>query len=193
VQTLKPIVFGCAHAFSRQLIRRFGPLRENVIHEDNVLAFRSILAGQLFYINKPLVKYRLHGSNVYVRTNESICDLSKLKEEEDWLRRRFKNRETMYEAFLADLEKAKVEQLIGAAEAAKVAQEASRRRQHAWLIGRFLESGLLARWPILWRLRREGLNQDESRLLVRRLLPRPILLWMRLARSYTSLAWSRSA
>jgi len=44
LETLEPIVFGCAHAFSRQLFRVFGDLPNHIIHEDNALALRSLSA-----------------------------------------------------------------------------------------------------------------------------------------------------
>ena len=78
VRTLDPIVFGCAHTFSRQLFHLFGPLPDHIIHEDNTLAFRSILAGQLLAISEPLVRYRIHGNNVFIRQDQRGMDLKSL-------------------------------------------------------------------------------------------------------------------
>jgi glycosyltransferase involved in cell wall biosynthesis len=181
-RTLEPVVFGCTHAFARGLFSMFGDLPANIIHEDNALAFRSALGGRLLYVNQVLVKYRVHGDNVYIRSREPRASLETLAREEDCVRRGFRNRETMYDGFLLDLEQARLKSLIGAAEAAKVAQEVKRRRHRAWLIGKFLDSGLLDRFRILLRLRREGLGQAEFGMLARRLLPRPLLLRLRLAR-----------
>jgi glycosyltransferase involved in cell wall biosynthesis len=191
VQSLEPIVFGCTHAFSPRLFRVFGELPANVIHEDNVLALRSILAGRVLYVNEVLVKYRVHTNNVYIQSRERGTDLKTLEHQEDRVRSNFRNRETMYDAFLLDLEKARLKALIEAAEAWTVAQEARRCRDRAWLMGRFLESGLFAKCRILLRLRREGLSQTELRMLTRRLLPRPVLLRLRLARG--RVAASRSS
>lgn len=193
MQTLEPIVFGCTHAFSPRLFKVFGELPAEVIHEDNVLAFRSILAGRLVYINEVLVKYRVHADNVYIRTQQRGTDLQGMERQEERVRRNFRNRETMHEAFLLDLEKARLQALIGAAEAGQVAQEASRGCQRFRLMGRFLESGFFGKWRILRRLRREGLDERESKVLVRRLIPRAVLLRARLACSYASQAWSRSS
>lgn len=55
---------GACHAFSRQLMIRFGKINSNVIHEDQVIGFRSALVGSLAYIEKPLVQYRVHGSSL---------------------------------------------------------------------------------------------------------------------------------
>ncbi len=186
VRTLEPIVFGCAHTFSRKLFQTFGGLPEEVIHEDNVLAFRSILGGGLLSLGKPLVKYRLHGSNVYVRSRKRGADLKSLQRQEDHVRRNFRNREVMYAAFLRDLEKARAQNLIDAQSAEAVSAEASRLRQRYSLQSKFLESGMLGKFQILARLRRDGLSEEEMKLLRRRLVPQPLLLRMRLAMSYAA-------
>ena len=59
------------------------------------------------------------------------------------------------------------------------------------MLGEFLESGLVRKCRILSRLSRERLSKTERKMLVRRLIPRAILLRIRLARSYAALAWSR--
>jgi hypothetical protein len=191
VQSLEPIVFGCAHAFAPRLFREFGALPADVIHEDNALVFRSILAGQMTYIREALVKYRVHRDNVYIRSRQLGTDLRTLERQEDRVRRDFRNRETMYAGFELDLEKARLNGLIEAGEAAKIAQEVRRRRHRVSLMGTFLESGLLGKCRILFRLRREGLSQREFGVLARRLLPRSLLLRIRLARSCA--AGSRSS
>ena len=192
VQTLEPLVFGCAHAFSRQLFRVFGDMPEKVIHEDNVLVFRSVLAGRLVCINEPLVKYRVHEGNVFIRTEKRGADLKSMERQEDRVRRDLQNRETMYDTFLADLDKARLQGLIGGVEAEKVEQEARRQRNRFSLMGKFLESGFLEKCRIYTRLRREQLPEWEARMLVRRLLPRPLLLRVRRACSYAALALGRS-
>ena len=186
VRTLNPIVFGCAHTFSRKLYQIFGGLPEEVIHEDNVLAFRSILGGGLLSLSKPLVKYRVHSNNVYVRSRNRAVDLKSLQRQEEHVRRNFRNRETMYGAFLKDLEKARSLKLIGDQSAEAVGAEATRLRTRFSLQQRFFESGLVGKCRILARLRRDGLSQDELRLLSRRLVPQGLLLRMRLAMSYAA-------
>ena len=191
VRTLEPIVFGCTHAFSRHLYNVFGGLPEDIIHEDDVLAFRSILAGRLVYINEPLVKYRLHGSNVYVRNMKRGVDLKSLEQQEDRLRRDFRNRETMHKTFLLDLEKARSQGLIGNADYEKTVEEAVRMRRRFSLMGGFLESGFLGKSTIFSLLQKEGLDKWESKFLFRHLIPRPLFLRIRLARNYADLAWNR--
>jgi glycosyltransferase involved in cell wall biosynthesis len=191
VQTLKPIVFGCTHTFSRQLCKIFGDLPADTIHEDDALAFRSILAGQLVYINEPLVRYRLHGNNVFVASRKRGADLKMLGQQEDRHRRDFRNREIMHKTFLLDLEKAKAQGLIAKPDYEKAGEEAVRMHRRYSLMGKFWESGFLGKCRILSLLKREGLDRAETQFLLRRLIPRPLLLRIRLARHYAERAWNR--
>jgi glycosyltransferase involved in cell wall biosynthesis len=188
VQTLEPLIFGCANAFSRQLFKVFGTLPEEVIHEDNSLAFRSVLAGQVLYINQPLVKYRVHGGNVFIRTRGRSADLKSLERQEERVHRDFRNRETMYKSFMLDLQKARALGLVADAEFERTAGEAACRQVRCSLQARFLESGFFEKCRILSRLRRDGVSGAEFQSLFRRLIPSPLLLRLRLALSYAALA-----
>jgi len=57
----QPVVYGCTHAWSKELFRFFGPLQSDL--EDLVLSFRTLAIGEMIYIKEPLVKYRRHGGN----------------------------------------------------------------------------------------------------------------------------------
>jgi|ERR1051326_371513 glycosyltransferase involved in cell wall biosynthesis len=183
VQTLEPLIFGCAHAFSRKLYNVFGNLPDDVIHEDNALGFRSILAGQLLFINQPLVKYRIHGNNVYIRTHKRRTDLKSLERQEDRVRRAYRYREIMYRTFQLDLKTARERALVGDVEFEQMTKEAARLQKRVSLMGEFLESGFFAKCKILSTLWREGLNRQERSDLFKRLPPRGLLLRFRLARA----------
>jgi len=62
---------GACHAFSRQLMIRFGRVSSDVINEDQVIGFRSALAGSLVYIEAPLVQYRIHGASLCSKQHKS--------------------------------------------------------------------------------------------------------------------------
>jgi glycosyltransferase involved in cell wall biosynthesis len=192
VQTLEPLIFGCAHAFSRKLYNVFGNLPDEVIHEDNALGFRSILAGQLLFINEPLVKYRIHGNNVYVRTQKVRTDLKSLERQEDRVRRGYRYREIMYRTFQLDLKTARERALVGNNEFEEMTKEAARLQERASLMGKFLESGFVTKCKILSTLWRTGLSRQERYNLLKRLPPRGLLLRVRLARSYATAAFNRS-
>lgn len=58
-------VYGGSLAWHRSLFDIFGPLREGVVSQDKAIGFRSLLLGQeIGYIEKPLIKYRVHSSNL---------------------------------------------------------------------------------------------------------------------------------
>jgi glycosyltransferase involved in cell wall biosynthesis len=192
VQTLEPLIFGCAHAFSRKLYNVFGNLPDEVIHEDNALGFRSVLAGQLLFINEPLVKYRIHGNNVFIRTQKRRADLKSLERQEDRVRRAYRYREIMYQAFQSDLKTARERALVGNAEFEAMTKEAARLQERVSLMGKFLESGFVTKCKILSTLWRDGLNRQERCKLLKRLPPRSLLLRLRLAHAYVAAAFSRS-
>jgi glycosyltransferase involved in cell wall biosynthesis len=52
-------VLGATHAWDMSLIRLFGPLLNDVVNEDVVLAARAALLGRIQFVDRPLVKYRV--------------------------------------------------------------------------------------------------------------------------------------
>ena len=52
-------VFGCTHAWTRDVFEVFGDLMPNVIYEDRVIPFRSALLGNVSFVTEPLIKYRV--------------------------------------------------------------------------------------------------------------------------------------
>lgn len=65
-------VFGCTHAWDRAVFDAFGPLPEDVVHEDYAIPFRSALLGKIAYIDECLVKYRRHSTNVWTDRNQLL-------------------------------------------------------------------------------------------------------------------------
>jgi glycosyltransferase involved in cell wall biosynthesis len=57
----RPYVIGAAHAVTRRLFDRFGPLADDVFHEDQVNTLRAICCGGGHTIDEPLVRYRRGG------------------------------------------------------------------------------------------------------------------------------------
>ena len=60
-------IHGATHAFSPVLFKEFGPLNMDVVFEDKVLGFRSLLYGSFAYVPRKLVRYRMHASNLWGR------------------------------------------------------------------------------------------------------------------------------
>lgn len=58
-----PSAIGASEAWSSRLARNFSPLRSDVWAEDKVFAFRAFLTKSFYFVDEPLVYYRL-GSGV---------------------------------------------------------------------------------------------------------------------------------
>lgn len=61
-------VSGCTHMFSRETYDRFGPIDPCVMAEDMAIPFRSLILGEICYVDEQLVMYRVHSANVSFRT-----------------------------------------------------------------------------------------------------------------------------
>lgn len=62
-KTIVNYVSGCTHAWHRKVFDVFGPI-PNITLEDVAIPPRSMLLGKVVLINKSLVKYRIHESNI---------------------------------------------------------------------------------------------------------------------------------
>lgn len=63
-QLIRGQVFGCASAFRRSLLNDFIPFPRYVYAHDHWLTVVSAMHGEVFFLNKPLVRYRQHSNNV---------------------------------------------------------------------------------------------------------------------------------
>lgn len=52
-------VIGATHAWSTKTFDVFGPINTEGCYEDLIISFRSMLIGEIAYIDEPLVKYRI--------------------------------------------------------------------------------------------------------------------------------------
>lgn len=64
-KTLQSYVLGACHAWHRKVFDVFGPL-PNITMEDVAIPPRAMLLGRVVRIDKVLVKYRVHESNIYI-------------------------------------------------------------------------------------------------------------------------------
>lgn len=188
VQTLQPTIFGCTHAFSRRLFQVFGDVPDTLVHEDEVLAFRSILVGGIYYIDQPLVRYRVHDTNVYAAERRRYYRLDQLAREEASVRKFFVNRRMMQDVFVEDLKTARKYGLIQEDDFERAWIEATRLSRRFALILQYLDSRFFARYGKLTKLRNENLEAEDYNFLAKRLVPRPLLLRIRLARNYAARA-----
>lgn len=59
----RPFVIGAAHAFTKRVMQRFGPLSNDIAYEDQILTFRAIASGGCITVPEPLVRYRRGGTS----------------------------------------------------------------------------------------------------------------------------------
>ena len=57
----RPYLVGAAHAWSRRLFERFGPMLPGAAAEDQIMTFRAIVSGGASSLREPLVRYRRGG------------------------------------------------------------------------------------------------------------------------------------
>ncbi len=72
-KTMPSFVDGCTHVWHRDVFRYFGPL-PGISMEDVAIPLRSMLLGRVVHVNKTLVKYRLHASNITSSTKWLATD-----------------------------------------------------------------------------------------------------------------------
>lgn len=73
-------IMGCSAAYSKALILNFPPMREGILTEDVVLAFRALLTNGISYVPDPLLYYRRHHANLFNHTDPGYLDrLRKLR------------------------------------------------------------------------------------------------------------------
>jgi len=57
----RPFIVGAGHAFTRRMMRSFGPLDPAVHHEDQIMVFRALASGGAITVDAALVRYRRGG------------------------------------------------------------------------------------------------------------------------------------
>lgn len=74
-------MLGATHAFSREMFEKFGGLNADVVFEDIVIGFRSLIAGSFAFVPRKLVRYRMHSNNIYGRAaNDHKSGLERRRE-----------------------------------------------------------------------------------------------------------------
>jgi glycosyltransferase involved in cell wall biosynthesis len=57
----RPFVIGAGHAFTRRMMRTFGPFDPAIHHEDQIMVFRALALGGAVTVDAALVRYRRGG------------------------------------------------------------------------------------------------------------------------------------
>lgn len=145
----RPHIVGAAHAFTRRLFDRFGPVGPRVAHEDQVNTLRAMFGGGAMTIDRPLVRYRQGG--VSGRMDRVTAEQFVAR-----LRRMADTHVALHEQWLADARSAGAEAVV----------EAAIRREHhreRFLRAVLAEEGVAGKWratrahpdvALGWRLRK---------------------------------------
>lgn len=192
LRTLKPGVCGSAGAYSPSLFETFGDLPGDTMHEDDAMTFRSLLMGRVLFLDTPLVKYRLHGGNLFNSRPTITASFDSIKAQEDRTQRDFRARANMYRLFSKDLLTARDKQMVSNEEFTEATKLAKHYERLYALQGDFMSSGTLRKVSTLIRLARSGAKPAQIRLLLIRLLPWPVFRWTKLARGRLHHAFCQS-
>lgn len=87
-------IIGASHGWSRRLFEIFGELNYDLIIEDQAIGFRALLSDGTYFIDRPLVKYRVGGFSASSPTKKDDC---KNKRWSRWI--------TLSQQHLADVDK----------------------------------------------------------------------------------------
>ena len=68
----RPYVIGASHAITRRLFDRFGPLANDVFHEDQINTLRAVCSGGGHTIDEPLVRYRRGGLSAVQKSSKAF-------------------------------------------------------------------------------------------------------------------------
>ena len=76
--TRRPLVIGAAHAWTRRVFERYGPLHADIAYEDQILTFRALCAGGAITLPQPLVRYRSGGTSARTRHPDAGARLQRI-------------------------------------------------------------------------------------------------------------------
>lgn len=137
-------VHGCSHAWTRDLLERFGPFDPRILHEDFIIPLRAALSGAIHFTPEPLVKYRVHSGTI------SRIKYNSFRDRFSRMARYWEGRVAVFEQFDRDINTARSVRLITAEDAAWLRQNMVDRKVAAQRHFRFLTSGRVGRIRIVF-------------------------------------------
>jgi len=184
VRTLKPGVCGAAGAYSPALFEAFGELPADTLHEDDAMTFRSLLMGCILFVDTPLVRYRLHGANLFNARDEIAGTLASIKKQEDRLERDFRGRARMYQLFAKDLLTARKRGMVSEAQLSQTLAVAKRAERLFCLQSEFMAANTARRARTLLQIAAAGAKPAQLCKFLIRLLPPPLFQCAKVARGW---------
>ena len=184
VRSVKPCVYGCAHAIVRRLYSVFGSLSGQVTYEDMALSFRSHAIGCLLHLKRPLVLYRRHGRNLSFHTLDAgAVDGRSFTILEEKQRARLHGWIRGYQRFGQDLKTLLDRKCISSDDAKDVECEIAKCRTHLELELALMDGSLAQRVRALGGLARSGGSLGQLAAAAPRCLPRVIYKRLRLMKN----------
>lgn len=194
VKTQQPDVMGCTCAWSPSLFQTFGDLPQDVIHEDNAIVLRALLAGgSILFIDTPLVQYRVHGGNLFNARPNRQRTLRELEAQEQRMGRAFARRAVMHRVFGHDLRTALDEGLLSEEEFSPAYHFARQGQRLFDLQSELMSARFTRKASILLQLYFTDINRAEFRRLALRLLPRRALHAIQRARDWYCFSLKKNA
>lgn len=182
LETLSPVVLGSALACTKSLFKTFGDVPAPLVHEDNVLAFRSLLSGSVIFLDTFLLKYRLHGKNMFNANHELAKTGREIEEQESWMRKMFASRGALYGALRKDLATARDRGMVSELEYKACNDLAERKMRILSLQTAFMDANAFTKLPLICKLAHGGVEATKLRKLLVRLMPRPVFRSAKLLR-----------
>lgn len=172
IRTMKPLVAGCTHSWSRRLFSDFGPLRDGIMFEDMALSFRSVAIGGVYFIGEPLVLYRRHDRNLSFHTVDkarmSSDEYDQWERKQRWIWEKYV---IGYDGYLHDLQRLLEHGVIPRHEYETLRDEIVLKRRCYHLRMQLITAGLLRKVAILYALVR---SREDPRFVIKslgRLMP----------------------
>ena len=158
-------VFGCTHAWTRDVFEIFGELMPRVIYEDRVIPFRSAILGNVSFVAEPLIKYRILPDSLCRSTSSGSRDritktAATYRKQRDAL---INNQQ--------DLETAMEKQLVGSDEYDIIQAVLQKEIERKELYLRLLTSGMLTRLRVAISDGKQFSNGQRFKYLVVALAP----------------------
>ncbi len=144
-----PYTVGATHAFTRRIMRRFGPFINDIWYEDRIMVLRAITSGGALTVKAPLVHYRVGGTSHQPHTHTGELLLN-------WTR-------TQNRRVLAEIAQLTQDARIAGCEAEVAASLEHTLQRETFLRAMIDAKGRGARWraamaswqlPIGWRVRK---------------------------------------
>jgi hypothetical protein len=172
-------------AYSPLVMKAFGPLMAQCVHEDDALGLRASMLGPFAYLEKKLVRYRIHGANLFGANDVELTNAESIRKAESRWRKEVRSRLLQYEQFATDIRVAERAEIVNTAVGDALMRMAGREIKVWSLRKAVFEGSACARIRALIGLHRTGTSPAELRRLALRSLPEELFYRLRITYNET--------